>query len=58
MQLLTTKEVCNMLRISIDTLHRWRTNIAINFPKPIKVDGKKSKNLWQLSDIEEFIKKI
>ena len=56
MQLLTTKEVCKILRISVDTLNRWRANITINFPKPIKVDGKNSKNLWQLSDVEEFIK--
>ena len=53
MQLLTTKEVCSILRISINTLYRWRnTN---KFPLPIKRVNNNGKNLWLNSDIEEWI---
>ena len=45
-----------MLRISIDTLNRWRRNNNIRFPCPLQVKGKFGKTLWVESDIEKWIK--
>ena len=56
MQLLTTKNICNILKISINTLNRWRNNPTINFPKPLKFQPNNGKTLWIDSDIEEWIK--
>lgn len=53
MQLLTTKEVCNLLRIHPNTLATWKK--LAKFPQAIKVGNIKGKKLWLLSDIEKFI---
>ena len=54
MKFLTTKEVCQLLKISIDTLHRWRRENK--FIQPIKISGKNGKNLWLIEEVENFIK--
>tara|TARA_R110000868_G_scaffold193515_1_gene438504 strand:- start:547 stop:1122 length:576 start_codon:yes stop_codon:yes gene_type:complete len=53
MKLLTTKEVCTLLRIHSNTLRNWRHKDK--FPQPKKALTDKGKNLWLLSDIQEWI---
>ena len=57
MELLTTKDVCNMLRISSNTLKKWRKIGIADFPLPIKVQKHNGKTLWIKLEIEEWIKK-
>lgn len=53
MQLITAKQVCKILNISIPTLYRWRK--ANKFPKPIKTENYNGKILWVESNIEKWI---
>ena len=54
MQLITAKDVCKILNISIPTLYRWRK--ANKFPKPIKIEkNNNGKILWIESNIEKWI---
>ncbi|MDR2157710.1 MAG: helix-turn-helix domain-containing protein [Holosporaceae bacterium] len=50
-ELITAKEVCDFLRVSLVTLWNWR-NKGI-FPNPIKIDRKL---LWKKSDIEAYLR--
>lgn len=51
--LLTTRDVCNMLGVSQSTLYRMRTNDGFPF---IKIEGRKG-IMYNKKDIEEFLKK-
>lgn len=53
MQLITAKQVCKILNISIPTLYRWRK--ANKFPNPIKTESNNGKILWVESNIEKWI---
>lgn len=53
LQLLTTEEVLQMLRITKSTLFRWIKEGI--FPKPLAYP--KGKRLWAKEDIEEFVKR-
>jgi predicted DNA-binding transcriptional regulator AlpA len=54
MHFLTTKEVCILLHIHQNTLYNWCK--SGKFIQPVKPSGKNGKNLWLLSNVEEFIK--
>ncbi len=53
MELLTTKDVCNMLRISPNTLRNWR--LANKFPHPIQVQDNNGKTLWLKINVENWL---
>lgn len=52
--LLSTKDVCNMLEISASTLYRMRT--YDNFPS-VKIEGRKS-IMFRRQDIDEYIENL
>jgi predicted DNA-binding transcriptional regulator AlpA len=50
-QLLTDKEVAEILKVSKQTVWRW-TKVSQSFPKPLKIE--KGSTRWRLSEIMAF----
>ena len=52
-KLLTTKEVCELVRVKYSTIYRWLK--AGTFPKPVTERGRKM--LWTPESIETWMKR-
>ncbi|MCJ2019438.1 DNA-binding protein [Methylobacterium sp. E-065] len=49
--LLPAAHVLARYQVSDMTLHRWLKNECLNFPKPIRINGRR---YWRLGDLQLF----
>lgn len=54
---MTDPEVARLLRRSLSGLGRLRGDKAEGFPAPVKLGGKRSRNLTRRADIEAYLAK-
>lgn len=52
--LLPAVQVLARYSISDMTLHRWSKNLHLDFPKPLRINGRR---YWRLADLHSFEKK-
>jgi predicted DNA-binding transcriptional regulator AlpA len=51
---ITTKELCDRLKISRQTLHAWRSKDIM--PRPLATPGKRGMLRWKWSEIENWLR--
>jgi hypothetical protein len=48
-RLLPDAEVCDRYSVHISTLRNWDLNPALNFPKPVRINGRKFRDEAELN---------